>query len=192
MLFDFLHILSSKLGNSGNQDLIRAGKFINKYSNYLKAVKLSAKAGIPKIFNAGISIEPYEILKKIGKNLEGGEKELNDWVVENLPKNTFSPSKLPFNLNYMRMDSNKYPLFNKYPEIQTAFLKAKELIYEKEKIYRVENLINELESTQFYLQDQYLDDLLSNSLSVDLIATPIARARDLTPIDRPKEISADV
>lgn len=36
------------------------------------------------------------------------------------------------------------------------------------------------------------DDLLSNSLSVDLMATPIARARDLTPIDTPKEISADV
>ncbi len=36
------------------------------------------------------------------------------------------------------------------------------------------------------------DDLLVNSLSVDLIATPITKARDLTPIDKPREIKADV
>ncbi len=36
------------------------------------------------------------------------------------------------------------------------------------------------------------DDLLTRNVPVNLIATPIAKARDLTPIDSPKEIQADV
>jgi putative SOS response-associated peptidase YedK len=39
---------------------------------------------------------------------------------------------------------------------------------------------------------QQFAPLLNNTINQDLIATPIARARDLTPIDKPIEIAADV
>jgi len=78
MLFDFFDTLSRKLNYSNNENLIKAGKLIKKYSKYLKALKLSASVGIPKLFNAGVSIEPYEILKKLGEDLEGEEKSLNE------------------------------------------------------------------------------------------------------------------
>ncbi|WP_037321276.1 P-loop NTPase fold protein [Salegentibacter sp. Hel_I_6] len=78
MLFDFFDTLSRKLNYSDNENLIKAGKLIKKYSRYLKAVKLSASVGIPKLFNAGVTIEPYEILKKLGEDLEGEEKSLNE------------------------------------------------------------------------------------------------------------------
>jgi putative SOS response-associated peptidase YedK len=35
-------------------------------------------------------------------------------------------------------------------------------------------------------------DLLTNTITLDLVATPIAKARDLTPINQPIEIHADV
>jgi hypothetical protein len=78
MLFDFFEILSSKLIYQPESNLKKAGTFIKKYSRYLKAVKLSASVGIPKMFNAGISIEPHEILQKLGEDLEGQDKNLND------------------------------------------------------------------------------------------------------------------
>jgi len=78
MLFDFFETLSRKLNYSGNENLKKAGKLIKKYSRYLKAVKLSASVGIPKLFNAGVSIEPYEILKRLGEDLEGEEKSLDE------------------------------------------------------------------------------------------------------------------
>lgn len=78
MLFDFFNTLSKKLIYNEKDTLKKAGKLIKKYSAYLKAVKLSASVGIPKTFNAGISIEPYEILKKLGEDLEGPEITLED------------------------------------------------------------------------------------------------------------------
>tara|TARA_R110002050_G_scaffold299775_1_gene466348 strand:- start:10214 stop:12358 length:2145 start_codon:yes stop_codon:yes gene_type:complete len=79
MLFDFFETLIRKLNYSGDNNLKKAGRFIKKYSRYLKAIKLSTSVGIPKIFNAGISIEPYEILKRLGEDIQGGEKGLNDF-----------------------------------------------------------------------------------------------------------------
>jgi len=78
MLFDFFDTLSRKLNYIQNDNLKKAGKLIKKYSRYLKSVKLSASGGIPKLFNAGVTIEPYEILQKIGEDLEGEEKSLNE------------------------------------------------------------------------------------------------------------------
>ncbi|WBL26775.1 KAP family P-loop NTPase fold protein [Zunongwangia sp. HGR-M22] len=78
MLFDFFDTLSRKLNYTDDEQLKKAGKLIKKYSRYLKAVKLSASVGIPKVFNAGISIEPYEILQRLGEDLEGNEKSLDD------------------------------------------------------------------------------------------------------------------
>lgn len=82
MLFDFFETLSRKLNYSGNENLKKAGKLIKKYSRYLKAVKLSASVGVPKVFNTGISIEPYEILKRLGEDLEGEEKSLDELKTE--------------------------------------------------------------------------------------------------------------
>lgn len=71
MLFDFFETLITKLDYSGDNNLQKAGKLINRYSKYLKSVKLSASIGLPKLFNAGASFEPYKILKSLGENLEG-------------------------------------------------------------------------------------------------------------------------
>jgi predicted KAP-like P-loop ATPase len=78
MLFDFFETLSRKLIYRGPENLKKAGKFIKKYSRYLKSIKLSASTGIPKVFNAGVTIEPYEILQKLGEDLEGEEKSLEE------------------------------------------------------------------------------------------------------------------
>lgn len=78
MLFDFFESLYRKLVYSRDSNLVKAGKFIKKYSRYLKAVKLSTTVGIPKIFNKGVTIEPYEILKRLGEDLEGEEKSLDE------------------------------------------------------------------------------------------------------------------
>ena len=78
MLYDFFETLNRKLVYSGNETLKKAGKFIKKYSKYLKAVKLSASVGVPKVFNAGVSFEPYEILQRLGEDLEGEEKSLDE------------------------------------------------------------------------------------------------------------------
>jgi len=71
MLFDFFETLSTKLSYKTESNLKKAGKYIRRYSRYLKSIKLSASAGIPKVFNTGVSVEPYEILQKLGENLEG-------------------------------------------------------------------------------------------------------------------------
>jgi predicted KAP-like P-loop ATPase len=78
MLFDFFDTLTRKLIYSKDATLKKAGKFIKKYSRYLKAVKLSASVGVPKILNAGVSFEPYEILQRLGEDLEGEEKSLEE------------------------------------------------------------------------------------------------------------------
>lgn len=78
MLFDFFEMLSKKLTYGKSDNLKKAGKYIKKYSKYLKAVKLSTSVGVPKLFNAGASFEPYEILKRLGEDLEGQEKNLYD------------------------------------------------------------------------------------------------------------------
>ena len=71
MLFDFFENLRTKLDYSGNSNLQKAGKLINRYSKYLKSIKLSASIGIPKFLNTGATFEPYEILKSLGEDLEG-------------------------------------------------------------------------------------------------------------------------
>lgn len=89
MLFDFFETLTSKLDYSGDSNLQKAGKLINRYSKYLKSVKLSASVGIPKLFNAGASFEPYQILKSLGEDLEGQRPtifELKEEIDDTLSK----------------------------------------------------------------------------------------------------------
>nr|WP_298793663.1 P-loop NTPase fold protein [uncultured Allomuricauda sp.] len=78
MLFDFFNTLSRKLVYSENEYLKKAGEQILKYSRYLESVRLSVSGGIPKLFNAGITIEPYKILKALGEDLKGEEKSLEE------------------------------------------------------------------------------------------------------------------
>ena len=73
MLFDFYETLSKKVTYQGDENLKKAGKLIKKYSRYLKSVKLSI--GGAK-FGLGASFEPYEILQKLGEDLEGEPKSL--------------------------------------------------------------------------------------------------------------------
>lgn len=71
MVFDFFQTLGSKLTYSEDSDLQKAAKSIIRYSRYLKSVKISASVGIPKLLNAGVSFEPYEIMQKLGEDLQG-------------------------------------------------------------------------------------------------------------------------
>jgi len=78
MLFDFFDTLSLKVTYAKDDQLKKAGAFILKYSRYLKAVKLSVSGGIPNTANAGLSVEPYEILKALGEDLQGAPKGLSE------------------------------------------------------------------------------------------------------------------
>ena len=78
MLFDFFNTLSRKLIYSENEYLKKAGESILKYSRYLESIRLSVSGGIPKLFNAGITIEPYKILKALGEDIKGEEKSLEE------------------------------------------------------------------------------------------------------------------
>ncbi|MBD0833730.1 KAP family P-loop NTPase fold protein [Aestuariibaculum sediminum] len=78
MLYDFFETLFGKLIYSGDETLKKAGELIKRYSRYLKSVKLSASAGVPKLFNMGVSFEPYEILQRLGEDLEGEKKSLDE------------------------------------------------------------------------------------------------------------------
>lgn len=102
-----------------------------------------------------------EIYNLLPANFFEGIK-IKDWVMENLPNNTFSESRLPFNLDFMKFERKNYALFNKYPKIQSAFLSAQKLIYEKEKIRRIENIVEKLQSPFFQIQDENLVDLLGS------------------------------
>lgn len=79
MLFDFFDTLSKKLFlKEKNENLKKAGKLIRKYGRYLKALKISASVGIPKIKQLKISFEPHEIAKALGEDLIGEETSLSD------------------------------------------------------------------------------------------------------------------
>jgi hypothetical protein len=78
MLFDFFNTLSRKLIYSNNQHLKKAGENILKYSRYLESIRLSVSGGKPKMFNAGVTIEPNKILKALGEDLKGEEKSLEE------------------------------------------------------------------------------------------------------------------
>ena len=73
MLFDFFDALSKKFYVKENTNLQEVGKWISKYSKYLKAVKISATVGLPKIFNSKVSFDVNEIFQALGEDL-GGDK----------------------------------------------------------------------------------------------------------------------
>ncbi|MDI6049384.1 P-loop NTPase fold protein [Flavobacterium sp. XS2P24] len=92
MLFDFFDSLSKKIYVKENTNLQEVGKWISKYSKYLKAIKISATVGIPKIFNSKVSFDVNEIFQALGEDLEGDKltlDSLKDKVNEAIKKVNF-------------------------------------------------------------------------------------------------------
>lgn len=77
MLFDFFDALSKKFYVQKNTNLQEVGNWISKYSKYLKAVKISATVGLPKIFNSKVSFDISEIFQALGEDLKGDELTLD-------------------------------------------------------------------------------------------------------------------
>ncbi|MFH6992120.1 P-loop NTPase fold protein [Flavobacterium sp. FlaQc-48] len=77
MLFDFFDALSKKFYVQENTNLQEVGKWISKYSKYLKAVKISATVGLPKIFNGEVSFDASEIFQALGEDMEGEKLTLD-------------------------------------------------------------------------------------------------------------------
>lgn len=77
MLFDFFDALSKKFYVKENTNLQEVGKWISKYSKYLKAVKISATVGMPKIFNSKVSFDVNEIFEALGEDLKGDKLTLD-------------------------------------------------------------------------------------------------------------------
>jgi putative SOS response-associated peptidase YedK len=73
------------------------------------------------------------------------------------------------------------------PQLDTIHRKSIPLILD----YKNSNLIDMwLDSSM--TDSHAFTDLLTNTITLDLVATPITKARDLTPINKPIEIRADV
>jgi hypothetical protein len=92
MLFDFFDSLSKKFYVKENTNLQEVGKWISKYSKYLKAIKISTTVGIPKIFNSKVTFDSSEIFKALGENFEGEKltlEGLKDKVNEAIKKVNF-------------------------------------------------------------------------------------------------------
>lgn len=76
MLFDFFDSLSKMFYVKEDTNLQEVGKWISKYSKYLKAVKISTTVGIPKIFNSNVSFDINEIFQALGEDLKGDKLTL--------------------------------------------------------------------------------------------------------------------
>ncbi len=73
-------------------NLREAGKYILKFSRYLKAVKLSASVGIPVEGATKVSFEPSQIFEALGEDLKGEELSLEafkDKIDEALKKKKY-------------------------------------------------------------------------------------------------------
>ncbi|KAF2518349.1 hypothetical protein E0W68_10025 [Flavobacterium salilacus subsp. salilacus] len=77
MLFDFFDGLSKKLLLDKKDNFKKAGRYIRKFSRYMKAIKLSASIGAMSN-NAKITFEPHRILEALGEDLEGEKPTLED------------------------------------------------------------------------------------------------------------------
>ncbi|MBF7092343.1 hypothetical protein IUY40_12425 [Flavobacterium sp. ALJ2] len=71
MMFDFFDSLSKKFYANEKTNLQEVGKWISKYSKYLKAIKISTTVGIPKVFNSKVVFNVDEIFKALGEDLQG-------------------------------------------------------------------------------------------------------------------------
>lgn len=76
MLFDFFDGIAKKFYIKKESSIKEVGKWISKYSKYLKAIKISTTVGIPKFFNTTVEFNPDEIFKALGEDLEGEQISL--------------------------------------------------------------------------------------------------------------------
>ena len=77
MLFDFFDGIAKKFYVNKETSVQEVGKWISKYGKYLKAVKISATVGMPKILNTKIEFNPDEIFKALGEDLKGEKISLD-------------------------------------------------------------------------------------------------------------------
>lgn len=71
MLFDFFDGIAKKFYVNKETTIQEVGKWISKYSKYLKAVKISATVGLPKILNTKVEFNPDKIFEALGEDLQG-------------------------------------------------------------------------------------------------------------------------
>lgn len=71
MLFDFFDSLSKRFYVEKNSNIQEVGKWISKYSKYLKAIKISATVGIPKLFNKKIEFDVNQVFEALGEDMKG-------------------------------------------------------------------------------------------------------------------------
>ncbi len=79
MLFAFFQGLAQKLFLTQETNLKTAGNYILKFSRYLKAIKLSASVGVPKLWGAKVTFTPSEIFEALGEDIKGEELSLESF-----------------------------------------------------------------------------------------------------------------
>lgn len=113
ILFDFFDGLKKQFYVKDKDNLQIAGEYLLKYSKYLKAIKISATVGLPKILNSKIEFSPDKIFEALGEDLKGEEvtiKILRKKVNEEINKKNFKI--LIFIDDIDRLDDNEiYTLF---------------------------------------------------------------------------------
>ncbi|WP_034062511.1 KAP family P-loop NTPase fold protein [Lacinutrix jangbogonensis] len=77
MLFDFFDGLAKTMFVDKNSNLQKVGKGILRFSKYLKAVKISASAGISTTNKISATFEPSEIFKALGEDFVGKDITLD-------------------------------------------------------------------------------------------------------------------
>jgi hypothetical protein len=92
MLFDFFDGIAKKFYVNKETSIQEVGKFISKYSKYLKAIKISATVGIPKLFNKKVEFDVNKVFEALGEDLTGEKISLDffkDKINETIKKANF-------------------------------------------------------------------------------------------------------
>lgn len=108
MLFDFFDGIAKKFYVNKETSVQEVGKWISKYSKYLKAVKISATVGLPKVLNSKIEFNPDKIFEALGEDLSGEKitlDKLKEKVNEAIKKVNFK--LLIFIDDLDRLDKNE-------------------------------------------------------------------------------------
>ncbi|PKP18459.1 MAG: hypothetical protein CVU07_01945 [Bacteroidetes bacterium HGW-Bacteroidetes-23] len=108
MLFDFFDGISKKFYVKKESNVQEVGKWISKYSKYLKAIKISATVGIPKVLNTKIEFNVDKIFESLGEDLKGEKISLDffkDKINETIKKTNFKVVVFVDDLD--RLDKNE-------------------------------------------------------------------------------------
>jgi predicted KAP-like P-loop ATPase len=92
MMFAFFDGLSKRFYANEKTSLNEVGKWISKYSKYLKAIKISASIGIPNTINGNVDFNIDEVFKALGEDLKGEQitlETLKDKVNDAIKKANF-------------------------------------------------------------------------------------------------------